>query len=94
MDMLFRLNTDFHVLFRAFLCRYDVRSRLEDKNKFGLKSNLPYRPTAEEVELEEELDRERYLALENDDMRVAEQEGECVSMCMCKQAIVHMYVHA
>lgn len=64
------------VLNRAFLCRYDVRNRLEDKNKFGLKSNLPHRPTVEEVELEEELDRERYLALENDDIRVAEQEGE------------------
>ena len=72
---------------KQFICsvlcfphRYDVRNRLEDKNQFGLKSNLPYRPTAEEVELEEELDRERYLALENDDMRVAEQEGMC-AMC-------------
>ena len=66
-------------------CRYDVRNRLEDKNKFGLKSNLPHRPTVEEVELEEELDRERYLALENDDIRVAEQEGEkeCVCVCVC-----------
>ena len=56
--------------------RYDVRNRLEDKNQFGLKSNLPHRPTAEEVELEEELDYERYLALERDDLRVAEQEGK------------------
>lgn len=56
--------------------RYDVRNRLDDKNQFGLKSNLPYRPTTEEVELEEELDRERYLALECDDIRVAEQEGK------------------
>ena len=59
-----------------FIHRYDVRNRLEDKNQFGLKSNLPYRPTPEEVELEEELDRERYLALECDDIRVAEQEGK------------------
>ena len=58
------------------MCRYDVRNRLEDKNQFGLKSNLPHRPTAEEVELEEELDYERYLALERDDLRVAEQEGK------------------
>ena len=58
------------------LYRYDVRNRLEDKKHFGLKSNLPHRPTAEEVELEEELDYERYLALERDDIRVAEQEGE------------------
>lgn len=59
-----------------FYLRYDVRNRLEDKNQFGLKSNLPYRPSAEELELEEELDHERYLALEWDDIRVAEQEGK------------------
>ena len=43
---------------------------------FGLKSNLPHRPTAEEMVLEEQLDSERYLALECDDIRVAEQEGK------------------
>lgn len=64
-----------------FVHRYDVRNRLEDKNQFGLKSNLPYRPTPEEVELEEELDRERYLALECDDIRVAEQEGKGRERC-------------
>ena len=75
-------------------CRYDVRNRLEDKNQFGLKSNLPYRPTAEEVELEEELDRERYLALENDDMRVAEQEGEYVWVCGDVCVCAHMHAHS
>ena len=76
---------NFRVVYIIESCRYDVRNRLEDKNKFGLKSNLPHRPTVEEVELEEELDRERYLALENDDIRVAEQEGEkeCECVCVC-----------
>ena len=69
-----------------FCYRYDVRNRLDDKNQFGLKSNLPSRPTAEEVELEEELDYERYLALERDDIRVAEQEGMCVCCVVCVNA--------
>lgn len=52
--------------------RYDVRHKLEDKGQFGLKPNLP-RPMSREFE--EELDRERYLALEWDEIRVEEQEG-------------------
>ena len=52
-----------------------MRNRLDDKRKFGLKSNLPRRLTAEEEELELELDKERYLALEWDHIRVEEQEG-------------------
>ena len=52
-----------------------MRNRLDDKSQFGLKSNLPQRMSAEEVALEEELDGERYLALEWDDIRVEEQEG-------------------
>ena len=47
---------------------------------------------AEEVELEEELDRERYLALENDDMRVAEQEGVCVCVCVYEREKGRGYV--
>ena len=52
-----------------------MRNKLEDKSQFGLKPNFPRRMTAEEIELEEELDKERYLALEWDDIRVEEQEG-------------------
>ena len=59
------------------MCRYDVRNKLEDKNKFGLKPNIS-RVTAESRELEEELDKERYLALEWDEIRVEEQEGVLV----------------
>ncbi len=53
-----------------------MRNKLEDKSRFGLKSNLPRRMPPEEIALEEDLDRERYLALEWDDIRVEEQEGE------------------
>lgn len=59
-------------------CRYDVRNRLDDKSQFGVKSNLPYKMSAEEEELEDQLDRERYLALHWDDIRVEEQEGQRV----------------
>lgn len=52
-----------------------MRNRLEDKSQFGLKPNLPRHVSAKEMELEEELDKERYLALEWDDIRVEEQEG-------------------
>ena len=62
-------------------CRYDVRNRLEDKSLFGVKSNLPYKMSAKERELEEELDKERYLALHWDDIRVEEQEGQWVWSC-------------
>ncbi len=55
--------------------RYDARNRLEDKSLFGVKSNLPYKMSSKERQLEEELDRERYLALQCDDIRVEEQEG-------------------
>ena len=55
--------------------RYDVRNKLEDKRLFGLKPNLSHKLSAKERSLEEELDRERYLALEWDDIRVEEQEG-------------------
>ena len=75
-------NDDDINFIKTSLHRYDVRNRLEDKNQFGLKSNLPHRPSAEEIELEEELDSERYLALEWDDIRVAEQEGKCVCVCL------------
>lgn len=57
-------------------CRYDVRNKLEDKSQFGLKPNLPRPMSADELALEEELDKERYLALEWDDIRVEEQEGK------------------
>lgn len=56
--------------------RYDVRNKLEDKRQFGLKPNLARPVSAEERELEEELNKERYLALEWDEIRVQEQEGE------------------
>lgn len=55
--------------------RYDIRNRLEDKSLFGLKPNLPRPISAAELELEEELDKERYLALEWDQIRVEEEEG-------------------
>ena len=55
--------------------RYDVRSKLEDKRLFGLKPNLSRPISAEEREMEEVLNKERYLALECDDIRVEEQEG-------------------
>lgn len=59
----------------CFFVRYDVRNKLEDKAQFGLKSNLSHRRSAEEKELREELDMERYLALEWDEIRMEEQEG-------------------
>ena len=65
------------------LYRYDVRNRLDDKSQFGLKPNFPHRMSAKEAELEEELDRERYLALEWDDIRVEEQEGGLVGSVLC-----------
>lgn len=52
-----------------------MRNRLEDKRRFGLKPNLSRPISAEDRELEEELNKERYLALELDEIRVAEQEG-------------------
>jgi len=52
----------------AHTFRYDCRGHLYDKSQFGLKSNLPRRWTAEEEEFEEMLDRERYIAL-NEDLR-------------------------
>lgn len=55
--------------------RYDVRNKLEDKRLFGLKPNLSRPISVEEREMEEILNKERYLALECDDIRVAEQEG-------------------
>ena len=57
--------------------RYDVRNKLEDKAQFGLKPNLPHRMTDEEVELEEELDKERYRCLGSDVLE-EELEGMCV----------------
>lgn len=58
-----------------FLIRYDVRNRLEDKSQFGLKPNLSHRMSSEERAFQEQLDMERYLALEWDEIRVEEQEG-------------------
>ena len=52
-----------------------MRHKLEDKGQFGLKPNLPRPMSSQLRELEEELDRERYLALEWDEIRVEEQEG-------------------
>lgn len=86
-----------------FLFRYDVRNKLEDKSQFGVKSILPYRMSAKERELEEELDKERYLALYCDDLRVEEQEGESVCtdphktcilyyLHVCTLPHVHMYI--
>ena len=58
-----------------FLIRYDVRNRLEDKSQFGLKPNLAHRMSDEERTFQEQLNMERYLALEWDEIRVEEQEG-------------------
>lgn len=59
------------MLYRPHI-RYDVRNRLDDKAQFGLKSSIPYRMSEEDEEFEEILDRERYLALECDELRVEE----------------------
>ena len=53
-------------IYLLFFERYDVRNRFDDKSQFGLKSNLPYRMTDEEEELERLLDEERYLGLGTD----------------------------
>lgn len=53
-----------------------MRNRFDDKSQFGVKSNLPYKMSEEEEQLEDQLDRERYLALHWDDIRVEEQEGK------------------
>ena len=52
-----------------------MRNKLDDKSQFGLKPNLAHRISAKDRELEDELNKERYLALEWDDIRVEEQEG-------------------
>ena len=49
---------------------------MDDKGQFGLKPNLPRPTSAEEMDLEDEVDKERYLALEWDEIRVEEQEGK------------------
>ena len=56
--------------------RYDVRNKLDDQSQFGLKPSIPRPLTTKEMDFEEELDRERYLALECDEIRVEEEEGE------------------
>ncbi len=48
---------------RTHTYRYDIRNRLEDKSQFGLKPSLPHRMSLEEEALEDELEKERYLAL-------------------------------
>ncbi len=69
--------TQAHVTRTVSCYRYDARNKLEDKSLFGVKSSLPYKMSSKERQLEEELDRERYLALQCDDIRVEEQEGGC-----------------
>ena len=64
----------------TFLCfnhpsRYDVRNRLEDKSQFGLKPNIPHKISAEEEQLEDMLDKERYLSLDCDILEEALREG-------------------
>ena len=66
----------FRIRLRYTLYRYDIRNRLEDKSQFGLKPNLPRRRTSEDDELEDLLDRERYLALNVDILEHELQEGE------------------
>ena len=61
------------------LPRYDIRNRLEDKAQFGIKPILPQRLSAEEEKLEKELDRERYLALDNDILEVELGAGQASS---------------
>ena len=56
--------------------RYDIRNRLYDKSLFGLKPNLPRRMTAGEEEMEDVLDRERYLGLDTDILEHELQEGK------------------
>ena len=63
----------------GFLSRYDIRNRLEDKAQFGIKPILPQRLSVEEEKLEKELDRERYLALDNDILEVELGTGQSSS---------------
>ncbi|KAL5477664.1 hypothetical protein EMCRGX_G024489 [Ephydatia muelleri] len=56
--------------------RYDVRNRLEDKSQFGLKPNIPHKISAEEEQLEDMLDKERYLSLDCDILEEALREEE------------------
>ena len=58
-----------------FFLRYDVRNRLEDKNQFGLKPNIPHKMPIEEEQLEDMLDKERYLSLDCDILEQELREG-------------------
>lgn len=60
--------------------RYDVRNKLDDQSQFALKPNLPRPMSTKELDFEEELDKERYLALECEEIRVEEEEGEFYNM--------------
>lgn len=78
--------------FLFLICRYDVRHRLEDKSEFGLKPNLPRPVSVEMMKLEEELDKERYLALEWDAIRVEEQEGTIIRIgCFAVYLILTLF---
>ena len=61
--------------------RYDIRNRLEDKSQFGLKPSIPHKLTATEEELEDELDRERYLSLGVDIREEELREGWQTYFC-------------
>ncbi|KAI6658583.1 hypothetical protein LOD99_15383 [Oopsacas minuta] len=58
--------------------RYDARGFLDNQSKFGLKSNLKFRPSQEEIELEQRCDEERYLELnmELSEMEIGTEEEE------------------
>ena len=58
--------------------RYDARTFLDDQSKFGLKSNLKFKPSLEETQLELTCDKERYLELNMDlsEMEIGEEEVE------------------
>ena len=58
--------------------RYDARAFLDDQSKFGLKSNLKFKPSQEEIQLELKCDEERYMELnmELSEIEIGEEEVE------------------
>ena len=58
--------------------RYDARVFLDDQSKFCLKSNLKFKPSEEEIQLELKCDEERYLELnvELSEIEIGREEEE------------------
>lgn len=54
--------------------RYDARVFLDDQSKFGLKSNLKFRLSEDEMEFERLCDEERYLELNTEPSEFGSEE--------------------